>query len=252
MAERRENSVLFSLKELRNIEDGRVKKEKEEADARVEAERAAKAAAERARVEAEERARREEEDRVRRIEEEKLNREREEQIRLQEAERRARVEGEVRLQEQRLHLEAQAKREQKSPMKAIMGVTGALVLIAGGLGYKMYSDHQAELSVERARAAEIQEQAKREKAEVEARLAAIQKDMDAKLSKAQTDAERAQIKLEAERARAAASGGRSTHVAAKKADEPAAKPIPAVAKKKTINDNPLDGLFDEPGSKTKK
>jgi hypothetical protein len=247
MAERRENSVLFSLKELRNIEDGRVKKEKEEADARVEAERAAKAAAERARVEAEERVRREEEDRVRRIEEDKINREREDQIRLGEAERRARVEGEVRLQEQRLHLEAQAKREQKSPMKAILGVTGALVLIAGGLGYKMYSDHQAELSAERVKLQEAQDQAKREKAEVEARLAAITKDMDAKLSKAQTDAERAQIKLEAERARAAASGGRSHSVAAKKADEPAAKPVPTVAKKKTINDDPLDGLFNEKG-----
>jgi hypothetical protein len=70
--------------------------------------------------------------------------------------------------------------------------------------------------------------------------------MDAKLSKAQTDAERAQIKLEAERARAAASGGRS-HVVAKKADEPAAKPVPTVAKKKTINDDPLDGLFNEKG-----
>jgi hypothetical protein len=243
MAERRENSVLFSLKELRNIEDGRVKKEKEDAEARLEADRAAKAAAERARLEAEERVRREEEDRVRRIEEEKLNREREEQIRLQEAERRARVEGEVRLQEQRLHLEAQAKREQKSPMKAIMGVTGALVLIAGGLGYKMYSDHQAELAAERVKLQEAQDQAKRDKAEVEARLVAIQKDMESKLSKAQTDAERAQIKLEAERARAAASGSRGgSHAAAKKSDEPVAKPVPSVAKKKDIKDDPLEGL----------
>ena len=145
MAERRENSVLFSLKELRGIEDGRVKKEKEEADARLEAERAAKLAAERAIREAEERRIREEEDRVRRLEEEKENRLREDQIRVQEAERRARVEGEVRLQEERMRLEVHAKTQQKSPMKAILGVTGVLVIIAGGLGYKMYSDNQATL-----------------------------------------------------------------------------------------------------------
>src|SRR6516225_6669594 len=146
MSERRENSVLFSLKELRNIEDGRVKKEKEDAQARVDADRAAKAAAERAVREAEERRIREEEERVRRIEEEKENRVREEQMRLQEAERRARVEGEVRLQEERMRLEVAAKHEQKSPMKAILGVAGILVIIGGGLGYKMYSDHQAEIA----------------------------------------------------------------------------------------------------------
>jgi hypothetical protein len=245
MAERRENSVLFSLKELRNIEDGRVKKEKEEADARVEADRAAKAAAERAIREAEERARRDEEDRLRRIEEEKESRVREDQIRLQEAERRARVEGEVRLQEQRLHLEAQAKREQKSPMKAIIGVSAVLVVIAGGLGYKMYGDHQTEIAAERAKLAQAQEEASKAKAELEARLDAIKKDMDAKLARAQTDAERAQIKLEAERARAAASSGRSgSHSVAKKTEE-APKAAPSVAKKRTINDDPLEGLFND-------
>jgi len=109
MSERRENSVLFSLKELRNIEDGRQKKEKDEAEARLEADRATKLAAERAVRDEEERKVREEQDRLRRIEDDKESRSREEQMRLQEAERRARVEGEVRLQEERLRLEVHAE-----------------------------------------------------------------------------------------------------------------------------------------------
>ena len=54
-----ENSVLFSLCELRRIEDDRVKKEQEAARAKAEAERQAKEAADRATREAEERRARE-------------------------------------------------------------------------------------------------------------------------------------------------------------------------------------------------
>src|SRR6266478_994811 len=138
MAERRENSVLFSLKELRRIEDDRVKKEQEEARARLEADKLAKEAAVRAARDDEERRKRDEEDRLRRIEEDKDNKVREEQFRLQEAERRHRVEGELKLQEERMRLEVQARSGHKSPIKAIVGVTVVLVLVAGGLGLRMY------------------------------------------------------------------------------------------------------------------
>jgi hypothetical protein len=244
MSERRENSVLFSLKELRNIEDGRVRKEKEEAAARVEAERAAKAAAERAVREAEERKIREEEDRLRRIEDEKQARVREEEMRLQEAERRARVEGEVRLQEERLRLEVQAKTQQKSPMKAILGVTGVLVIVAGGLGYKMYSDHQAEIATERKKLADAQESARLAKAESDAQLAAITNQMNEKLKTAQTEAEKAQIVAEAARRRAEVSSHPS-HGGGKVTDKPADKtnvPVLRNVKKKEVSDNPLEGL----------
>jgi hypothetical protein len=244
MSERRENSVLFSLKELRNIEDGRVQKEKQEANARLEADRAAKLAAERAVREAEERRVREEEDRVRRVEDEKEGRVREDQMRLQEAERRARVEGEVRLQEERLRLEVHAKTQHKSPLKAILGVAGVLVVVAGGLGYKMYSDHQTELAAERANSARIEAEAKAAKAEFEGRLAALQKDTDAKLARAQTDAERAQIRLDAARARADIANSRPSHgghAASPAAEKPAAPGVRHVVKK-DISNNPLDGL----------
>jgi colicin import membrane protein len=245
MSERRENSVLFSLKELRNIEDGRVKKEKEEADARLESDRAAKAAAERAIRDAEQRKIREEEDRVRRIEEEKEGRVREEQMRLQEAERRARVEGEVRLQEERMRLEVHAKTQQKSPMKAILGVTGVLVIVAGGLGYKMYTDHQAELAVQRGKLADAQAAAQASRAELESRLSSIQKEMDTKLAQAQTDAERAQIRAEANQRRAeVAANNRPTHSHGGGAKNDDKTSVPQLRKvgKKDVSDNPLDGL----------
>jgi hypothetical protein len=253
MAERRENSVLFSLKELRNIEDGRVQREKDEAAARVEADRAAKAAAERAMREAEERTRRDEEERVLSIQREQESRVREDQIRLQEAERRARVEGEVRLQEQRLHLDAQAKREQKSPLKAILGVTGVLVIVAGGLGYKMYGDHQAELATERAKLAEAQQAAQAAQAELQAKMAQIEKDMTAKLLAATTAEAKAKIRADAAAARAELQQSKSHHgsSAAKTDDKPAAPGYKKI-EKQTINDNPLDGLFDDPNGKKKK
>jgi hypothetical protein len=243
MSERRENSVLFSLKELRGIEDGRVKREKEEVAAKIEADRAAKEAAERAVRDAAERARRDEEDRLRRIEEDKENRIREDQMRLQEAERRARVDGEVRLQEERLRLDAQAKQQSKSPVKAIISVTAILVVVAGGLGYKMYSDHQAELAVERAERARIAEEAKNAQVEFDRKLSAIQKDMNDKLAKAQTEEERAKIRAEAAQQRAVAASSRSSSHHGSKSDSSPSAPQPrTVVKKKEVSDNPLEGL----------
>jgi hypothetical protein len=245
MAERRENSVLFSLKELRGIEDGRVKKEKEEAAARLEADRAAKAAAERSAREGAERARREEEDRLRRIEEEKEGVAREEQMRLQEAERRHRVEGELRIQEERMRLEANARVVHKSPVKAIASITAVLIVIAGGLGYKMYGDHQAELAVERANAQRIADEAKAAQLEFERRLAAVTSDMNVKLAKAQTEEERAKIREQAAKERAAlaqaANSGSRRHSSSKSDSPSLGAPRPNV-KKHEVSDDPLEGI----------
>src|SRR6187401_3070976 len=179
---RETNSVLFSLRELRRIEDDRVKKEQDEARARAEAERAAKEAADRAARDAEERRRQEEEDRARRAREEAEARQREDAMRLQEAERRARVEGEVRINEERMRLDAQ-HRAKHSPVKAVVGVAAVLVLIGGGLGYKMYSQHQEELAKVQAERDRIAKEADKAKAELESRIAGIEKDMNDKLAK---------------------------------------------------------------------
>ena len=209
MSDRRENSVLFSLKELRRIEDDRVRREQDDARTRAESARQAREAEERATREAEERRRLEEETRLRRIEDEKNAREREGSLRLQEAERRARVEGEVRLQEEKLRLDAQ-HRAKHSPVKAVLTVAGILVVIGGGLGYKMYSQHQTEIAVQKAQIAKVEaEKAKveaekaRAEAEFRTQMARIQKDMDSRLASAKSDEERDRIRAEAAQRQAA-------------------------------------------------
>ncbi|HVY36393.1 MAG TPA: hypothetical protein VHM31_00605 [Polyangia bacterium] len=250
MSDRRENSVLFSLKELRRIEDDRVRREQDELAARREAERAAKEAAERAAREEEERIRRAEEERIRRAEEEKQARMREEQLRLEEAERRARVEADMQLQQERMRLEVQA-RAKNSPVKAVLGVSLVLVAIGGGLAYKMYQQHQTEMAAQRAQMALVEQQKARieaEKAKAEAeyktQLAAIQKEMDDKLAHATSDIERARIREEATRQAMAVrskrgSGGSRSSSSGE--SSPSQNKIKAPGKHE-ISDNPLEGL----------
>ena len=242
MSERpRENSVLFSLRELRRIEDDRVKKEQEAARAKAEAERQAKEASERAARDAEERRIRDEAERARLAREEEEHREREGSLRVQEAERRARVEGEMRINEERMRLEMQHKKKH-SPVKAVLTVAGILVVIGGGVGYKMYSQHQAELATERAERARIEAQARKERAELEAKLVGIEKNMNDQLAKAKTEEDRQKIRIAAAEAKAAAQGRQpARHVTPVKADD---KPttLPKVKGKREISDNPLDGF----------
>jgi hypothetical protein len=245
MSERRENSVLFSLKELRRIEDDRVKREDDEAKARVEAERSAKEAAARRAREDEERRRREEEDRLRQIEDAKDAKLREEQMRLQEAERRHRVEGELRLQEERMRLELQS-RKSSSPVKAVVTVAAILVVVAGGLGYAMYSRHQTEIAainLEKERAAA---DAKAAQLESDRKVAAIQKEMESKLNAAHTEEERTRIRAEAAE-RADVARQEVKHAAAHKgkgAGDTATVVAPTYRKveKRNVKDDPLDGL----------
>lgn len=144
MAERRPDSLLFSLKELRRIEDDRVKQEEDD-------EQAKEAAAIQAKKDAEQRARDEEEakrlaeeDRIRREHEEKERQTREGKLRVQEAERRARVEAEMQLQQQRLAMEMEAKSSHRKSLqwKLFWIVLCAAIVIGGGLGYFFYSKSQ--------------------------------------------------------------------------------------------------------------
>ena len=242
MSERpRENSVLFSLRELRRIEDDRVKKEQEAARAKAEAERQAKEAADRATREAEERRIRDEADRSRAAREEEEQREREGHLRVQEAERRARVEGEMRINEERMRLEMQHKKKH-SPVKAVLTVGGLIVLVAAGVGYKMYSQHQAELASERAERARVEAQARKDRAELEAKLVGIEKNMNDQLAKAKTEEERQKIRIAAAEAKAVAQGNRQSarHSTTKTEDKP--MQLPKNKGKREINDNPLEDL----------
>jgi dTMP kinase len=203
MSERRENSVLVALRELRGLEDDRVKREQEEALARAEVERAAKEATERRARDEDETRRLAEEDRVRRAEEEKQARIREEQLRIEDAERRARVDGEVRLQEERMRLEIQSRADGKSPVKAVLAVAAVLALVGGGIVYKIQAAHKEEIAIKDREAKEAKEQQelkhRAEQAEFDKKLSAIMHEMDDKLKTAKSDAERAQIRAEAAR-----------------------------------------------------
>src|SRR5262245_11481630 len=238
----RENSVLFSLRELRRIEDDRVKKEQEAARAKAEAERQARDAADRAAREADEQRVRDEADRARRAQDQLEQRDREENLRLQEAERRARVEGEMRINEERMRLEMQ-HRKKHSPVKAVLTVTGIVVLIAGGVGYKMYSQHQQELAAARAEKERIEMQARKDRAELEAKLVGIEKSMNDQLARAKTEEERQKIRAAAAEAKAAAQGSRapSRHTPAKADADKKAPTIPTF-KKRDIPDDPTLGL----------
>lgn len=165
MAEKKESSVLFSLRELREIEEERIQEE-HTAKKRAEEERI------RAQQEAERRAREEEEGRRRAAEQAERsareaveNREREERLRVEEAERRARVEAQANLEQQRMHkeLEIRAIEAQKSKPTWLIAVAGGLVLVVGILGYWAYNRSQEA------------EQAQRES---DAKLAALMKDID--------------------------------------------------------------------------
>jgi colicin import membrane protein len=243
MSERpRENSVLFSLRELRRIEDDRVKKEQDAARAKAEAERQAKEAADRAAREAEEQRVRDEHERARRAREDEEARTREDGLRVQEAERRARVEGEMRINEERMRLEIQHKKKH-SPVKAVVGVAGVLLLIGGGVWYKMHSEHQAELAAERAEKTRIEMEAKKAQAMLEAKLVSIEKNMNDQLAKAKTEEERQKIRAAAAEAKNAAQGNRSAakHVPAK-ADGETKKVVVPNFKKRDIPDDPTLGL----------
>jgi hypothetical protein len=176
MAEKRENSVLFSLRELKNIEEDRVKEEHDDRRRREEELRAAKEAEERAAREAAERARREAEDAERRRYDEIERQKREEQLRLDESERKARVEAQMKLEEQRLKMEidAQAMHGAKKSPKALLAISGILVVIVAVGGFFAYNTIQEnEKKTQAARAAALQAQADNEalKKEVD-RLAA--------------------------------------------------------------------------------
>ncbi len=144
MAEKKESSVLFSLRELRNLEDDRVKSEADAAAAREAAEKQAKADAERSAREAEEAKLRAEQERVRAEQERKDALEREERIRVQETERKAQIEAQMQLEQQRLHHEHEQKlaAAPKRSHKVLYAIVASMVVLVIVLGVVFYMNKQ--------------------------------------------------------------------------------------------------------------
>src|SRR5206468_6238944 len=170
------------------------------------------------RVDAERRVREEEERKVReaqefamreRLEREKLDRDH--RARIEESERRAKVEADAKLREQQMHLEMQMKAKHP-PIKAIVTIVGALFVVVCGLAYYMYNQHQEEQQTARAKLAAEEEKGRKLQAlldETQREGQAIRKEFEglqSQLSKATTQAERDAIqrRMDAVRAHAKA------------------------------------------------
>src|SRR3954471_20210058 len=192
MAERRENSVLFSLNELRNIESDRVRGEEDAERARIEAERRAREDEIRRAKEAEEAKRRAEEDRVRREIEDKERIVRENELRLKESERRAQIEAAAKLEQARIEAEARARIEGKKfpTTQVVAGVIGLVVLAGATMGYLVYNHNQELVRTQQEAAQRLDEAQKKAQAErlaEERKLQAQLTDLQAQLDKASND-----------------------------------------------------------------
>ncbi len=203
-SDKRENSVLFSLRELRQIEESRVQEE-------VNAQRSAEEARVRA-IQDDERTRRDaEEARVRAIHDEEQRqrdtieaRAREERIRVQEAETQARIRAQAELEQQRMHNEMQIKMQEVAKTRPtwLLAIAGILTVSVIGLGIFFYKRHQEATAAE-ARNKELalqQEESRREIvaltedfAKLQTELSTLENELTAAnnaLNNAQTEADR--------------------------------------------------------------
>ncbi len=229
MAEQKESSVLFSLKELMNLEEDRIKQEDEDKKRRAEADMRARADAER-RARDQEQARLAAEEERRRTDEQ---RKREEAIRLDairqgeiekarvEAEQRARMEALAKQQEHERHITSLKHDEHKKKLQRnlMLAVGGGALVVVGGLGLyfgKIRPEAEAREAATRAALVQQAEETKRAQQQLAETTAKVN-DLLTQLSSAQDDRTRAELKAklaEAQRAQAgaasrAASGGGS-------------------------------------------
>ena len=252
-SDRSESSVLLSLKELRRLEDERVKAEADARAAQAEAERRAKAEAEqRARDEEAHRVR-EEAERRQRAESEREARQREDRLRVEEAERRARVDGELKLKEQQL-LEKQRQRQlQGRPFARsawVAAAAGATLLLAvgGGMAAWTAQQHQAEKKALEQEIARRSEQARAARLAFDARIRALEEMAHRYLGEAKTAKDQARMlgDLQHQKQAIEASRPRPPRRTAPPPQPTAAAPKPPfrVPRKPEINDDPVGGLPD--------
>ena len=195
MAERRENSVQFSLRELRQIEDERVKQEVDAEKARLDAERMAKEDAVRLAREESERKTRDEQERQRKLQEDKERQLREEQNRLEAEKHRAQVEAQTRLEETRVRAEVQAAAAQKKPnLGLVFGLVGAILVLAGGtLGYVLLVYNPAQQAIADKKRADELAVIKRQFDEQRAQFDKQQQDLKDQLNRTTDAAEKARL-----------------------------------------------------------
>lgn len=197
--EKRENSVLFSLRELREIEENRVQEEESAVRKAEEARRQAQEAEERRR-QAEEQARiQAERDHQRSIEEARLNAEREARMRVESAEAAERQRHQAAIEQQRLAQEMELRRAEiakKRPtwMLVVTGlaVVGAIALTVVGIwAYNNSKESEAKAEEAQRLEAEHAKEVQMLKANVEKSQHDLD-DVSSKLDKAIADVASAQ------------------------------------------------------------
>jgi hypothetical protein len=250
-SDRPENSVLFSLNELRRREDERVKAEADARRAQAEAERQAKLEAEQRARDEEARRARDEDERRRRAESEREARAREDRLRLEEAERRARVEGELRLRERQL-LEEQRQRHVQGRRfgrrAGVAAAAGALLFVAlgGGLAAWASRQHQTEKQALEREIARLDEQARAAQLDLEAKIRALEAKAQRDLAAAKTAQDQARILGDLKRQKQAleAARPRPPRRTVPPTQPTFATPKPAfgVPQKQDIKDDPLGAL----------
>jgi uncharacterized protein YhaN len=164
--EKRENSVLFSLRELRQIEENRVQEEEHAVRSAEQARATAAQEAERRRREAEEAKAREERDELLRIEQARENAEREARMRVESAEATERQRQQAALEQQRLQQEMELRRAEVAKKRptwmlvvtglAIVGTIAAGIFAVHLIGSSA-ADRAAKEKAERARDQAVQE-----------------------------------------------------------------------------------------------
>ena len=152
-----------------------------------------------------------------------------------------------------MHLEAQVKTATKAkglPMGVIVGIAVAVLVIGGGIFFKIKSDHEKQLAIQQdatAKAAKEAEQARLMLAEGQKKIELLMAD----LTKAKSDAERIAIQKQIDdvkaRTHASSSSGGGTRPAATRDGKDKKESAPAVAPsfikpRKPVTDDPLEGL----------
>jgi DNA repair exonuclease SbcCD ATPase subunit len=250
--EKRENSVLFSLRELRQIEESRVSEEES-------AIRNAEAAKVRAKQDEERRVREAAEakeraiaDEQRRIKELELAREHESRLKLEATEAAERARHQAALEQERLQQEMALRRAEvakKRPTWMVAVMLTALVGLAGGVAFAIHKmgksdEDQAARAVAEKNAADAQKAAKEAQETVD-KLQRDLEDLDKRVGTAvdavvaaQTDADRAGAKARLEKLRAEQAAQQQA-IANAKAAADRAKRLGGLHVSQKCLDNPL-------------
>ena len=203
--EKRENSVLFSLRELRQIEDTRVQEEEQAVRSAEEQKVLAKETAERTAREAEEARVRAERDAQLEIERAREGAEREARMRVESAEAGERQRQQAALEQQRLQHEMELRRADIAKKRPtwMLAVTGfALVAAVALIFFAVARMKDSETDrAKRQEAEKIAVQAQKDMQEAQEKVERLAADLDKKLGSAvdgviaaQTDADRANAK----------------------------------------------------------